>query len=1204
MTTEELKELAATLNAGNHAGTVEDPIPQQLLYTKTAEDGTKKVYTPAGTIIIGGGSGGSASPATDTVMGIVKLTDDASVDAPAAMGSIAMTPNGVKTYVETKADEILQQAKDYTDQNAGGGGTLGYVVTPTITTPTDSATNVSTLPTIAATPYKNVFGTEDPRAHRVFQVSEKADFSELILDENVNADSYQVTAQLSPNKTLYARVKDVASSGYESAWSTSVSFTTAQGVVADTPIVTLQGYNNSPTDIGSGLTIVTSAYSVSGGVADTHKATSWSISTRDGARGVVWQSLNDTTNKTSIVVPAGTLAKSTAYRLSVTFHGTTSFDSSPAVVDFTTSNDFGTVNAPTLTVQGGPNAVYETPLLTGGAFSNTREQDAHDKTDWEILDASGVSPVWQSLNNVSAKTTITVPKGTLQVATAYKARVRYHGVKFGWSAYTVVDFSTVSEFTHIATPTLTCSDGTENVYETPTIVGSAFTVEPSGSDTHTWTTWEVLQNGTTSVYKLEQSASALTTLNIPSGVLKVSQSYTVTCVYNGATYGASDVGRLTFTTADAFTGPKPPVITISPNTESFTPTSTIKAEPQYINGDYEPDKAEWEILPAAGGEALYQSGEVTTYAGMHMLYPPFGSAKLAASTNYKVRCRQHYANNEQGGTWSQWAELNFQTNPEYTAMPEWGRIHFKVGAGGGTFKQSDFRWWDGSKLQITINGSPNSETTISLNENDDVIIHNVFDKNYPDVWFKPMNPSEILEPLPLLTLDANGSNLVTDFGGDVGVEQTGSNRNTATDKYGLFAQCSNLTTLCEGLFRNNPQVYCFGAMGGGGGGGGGSYFFSGGGEPGTGGNGGGHDNLAGKGSIEGGHQGRNGYGTFYNCVLLSDVKNDLFNYSTVNTMFLCGYGGGGGGNGADAIGGNGGNAFGVFYNCKQFSTTDFVVNYGTQVAIFGAAGGNGGGDSGGTYGTSEGGTGSPWATNTKIAAISDNFFRHGKLVHKAITVNGSISPTSTWGYGGGSGYYGGGGGGGDAKPKNDAGETGDGVDGGDGCINGGQGGNVQYVKGGYAGGGGGGGGGCGQSNVIRNGGGSAYNSNPSTKVDYSSQYGAFEGCTELTEVPEDLFGDLTIESLCNTFKGCTKLTTVPQNLLAEVDVKLVNSFFEGCIALNNADVRIKYNNVLNAENFSKSTPTKTIVRVPAGSNTVATFQNDASSNTNVVLEAV
>ena len=134
--------------------------------------------------------------------------------------------------------------------------------------------------------------------------------------------------------------------------------------------------------------------------------------------------------------------------------------------------------------------------------------------------------------------------------------------------------------------------------------------------------------------------------------------------------------------------------------------------------------------------------------------------------------------------------------------------------------------------------------------------------------------------------------------------------------------------------------------------------------------------------------------------------------------------------------------------------------------------------------------------------------------------------------------------------------------------------------------------------------GAAYNKNPTTAVDYSSQYGAFEGCSQLTEVPEDLFGTMEIESLCNTFKGCTKLTTVPQNLLANVNVKLVNSFFDGCSALQNADVRIRYNNVLNANRFSNGTPTKTIVRVPAGSTTAMTFNQQAgTTNTTVVLEA-
>ena len=548
MTTEELKELAATLNAGNHAGTVEDPIPQQLLYTKTAEDGTKKVYTVAAGIAVSGGTGGSASPATDTVMGIVKLTDDASVDAPAATGSIAMTPNGVKTYVETKAEETLQQAKDYTDQNAGGGGTLGYVVTPTITTPTDSATNVSTLPTIAATPYKNVFGTEDPRAHRVFQVSEKVDFSELILDENVNADSYQVTAQLSPNKTLYARVKDVASSGYESAWSLSVSFTTSAGLVANTPTVTLHGYADSPTDILSGVRITTSAYDTQS--QDEHKATTWSISTKEGTRSVVWSSANDTTNKTEVTVPDGTFSQSTEYVLTVIYHGTKAFDSAPAIVEFTTSDDFGHVVAPTLSVEGGPNAVYETPLLTGGAFSNTRDGDTHDMSDWEILDSNGISAIWQSLNDTTNKTQIRVPATKLVVGTAYKARVRYHGTKYGWSQYTTVDFSTVAAFNVVNTPTITVEGSPDKVKEHPLLTGSAF----GGINvTHKSTDWQVLKASDSSVvWESLNNTSNLLSIEVPKGNLQVSTGYIFRVRYNSNEGVSSDWGSATFTTVASF----------------------------------------------------------------------------------------------------------------------------------------------------------------------------------------------------------------------------------------------------------------------------------------------------------------------------------------------------------------------------------------------------------------------------------------------------------------------------------------------------------------------------------------------------------------------------------------------------------------------------------------------------------------------------
>ena len=240
----------------------------------------------------------------------------------------------------------------------------------------------------------------------------------------------------------------------------------------------------------------------------------------------------------------------TAYTLSVTFHGTTSFDSSPAVVEFTTSSDFGTVNAPTLTVEGGPNTVYETPTLTGGAFSNTRDADTHDMTDWEVLDATGATPIWQSLNNVSDKTTIRVPSGSLVVGTAYKARVRYHGVKYGWSAYTVVDFSTVAAFNSVNTPTITVSGAPDNIKETPTLTASAF----GGINvTHKSTDWRVLKALDNSVvWEQLGDTSNLLSIKVPKGKLKVSTGYIFQVRFNANEGVSSEYGEATYTTTAQF----------------------------------------------------------------------------------------------------------------------------------------------------------------------------------------------------------------------------------------------------------------------------------------------------------------------------------------------------------------------------------------------------------------------------------------------------------------------------------------------------------------------------------------------------------------------------------------------------------------------------------------------------------------------------
>ena len=556
-----------------HAGTIEDPIPQKLIFVKKGSDGTKKVYTlgMGGTT---GGSGADVSNASDTVVGIVKLTDDATLDAPAATGYTALTPNGAKVAIETAKTEItdgitntvngaiddaladggkldtaiddaIQDKIESGEIGAGSGEASTLVVKPEIITPIEGAVNVASLPTLQASAFKCLLTTET-RLHREFELNTVTPDASVVTKQ-VNADSITLDSRLNPNTQYKWRCRDVTNNRLKSAWTSWTNFITAQGQTVTTPVITLKGYQDSPTDILSGLTIEGSAFAVTEG-SDTHRATSWSITKKVGIRSNVWESLNDTVNKTSITVPDGTLEKGTAYTLTVIYHGTAAYDSAPAVVDFTTSSDFGTVNAPTLTVEGQPSNVFSNPTLTGGAFSNTRDPDTHDKTDWLIVPTAGGEPVWKSLDDMANRTSIKVPNNTLQTSTAYTAKVRYHGVKFGWSAYTENQFSTLAVFSTVDTPTLTVQGTPNDVPKAPTLTLSNF----SGTNaTHASTNWRIVKvQDSSEVWTASNNSNTIT---VPEGKLEVSTDYKFQAQYVSTEGAVSAWAETLGRTAASFT---------------------------------------------------------------------------------------------------------------------------------------------------------------------------------------------------------------------------------------------------------------------------------------------------------------------------------------------------------------------------------------------------------------------------------------------------------------------------------------------------------------------------------------------------------------------------------------------------------------------------------------------------------------------------
>ena len=406
-----------------------------------------------------------------------------------------------------------------------GSGDIQYVQTPTILEPTDNG-SASVLLKVVVTAYSNVFDN-DAWADRCFQISKQIDFA---ADPSITKEYHELTNtltlsaddRLEANTVYYLRVRDTSQSGLISEWSPVITFTTGDAITILAPTITALGYNNSTTDFVSGLTLQCSAFTVDQEQTDEHVSTSWWIDVVDShARSAhVWESLKDTVNKLSIVVPEGTLSPSTNYRITCQHHGAEYGDGALGTKEIRTSADFGTVNVPTLSVEGAPNDVYETPTLTAGAFSNTRDEDTHELTDWEIVPQAGGAAVWQSLNDATNKTTITVPKGRLVAGTAYTARVRYKGLRYGWSDWQSVQFNTVAVFASVNTPSLTVEGAPDAVKETPTLTLSEF-----GGLNVTYKTshFKIVKNADNS--DVWETTSASLSVKVPKSTLEVSTTY-------------------------------------------------------------------------------------------------------------------------------------------------------------------------------------------------------------------------------------------------------------------------------------------------------------------------------------------------------------------------------------------------------------------------------------------------------------------------------------------------------------------------------------------------------------------------------------------------------------------------------------------------------------------------------------------------------
>jgi hypothetical protein len=288
-------------------------------------------------------------------------------------------------------------------------------------------------------------------------------------------------------------------------------------------------------------TFTTAAFATTGG-SDTHANTDWEIRTAaSGAGTLIWASPADSTNKTSITIPANTLVPGTGYYVRARHRGTTYGVGGYGESYFTTAPVPG---GPVLT--GNAGVVANTPyVLSIGA---TAVAPATYIVSFNIAVDGGAAVNVTASNNAAIYTlpaAYTQSKTTGATVLIEVSAIDNTGVQSSKSSKTIT-------VTTINTPSITSpAANSVNNSVTPTLTSSAFATT-GATDLHASTTWEIrtAANGAgTQVWISAANTVNKTSVTVPAGKLSNGVVYYARCLYTGVNYGSSGYSSdVSFTT--------------------------------------------------------------------------------------------------------------------------------------------------------------------------------------------------------------------------------------------------------------------------------------------------------------------------------------------------------------------------------------------------------------------------------------------------------------------------------------------------------------------------------------------------------------------------------------------------------------------------------------------------------------------------------
>ena len=229
--------------------------------------------------------------------------------------------------VNTADGKLFTKHTDGTVKTIGGSSSTNNVVSAAYTMPSTVATGGSLVLTLSGT--SALVGGSVAS----FEIT---DWNAAVttVTATTNAGSKTLTASTTVNQVLSVSVVAIDNYGNRSLPVVHTSTVVSVSINA----VTITSPANAATGITETPTISGNSFGVTNGT-DTQVSADWEIwtgATRTGT--LVWSSINDTVNKTSITVPAATLVINTVYYIAARYKGTTYGYGGYGYCRFTTAN--------------------------------------------------------------------------------------------------------------------------------------------------------------------------------------------------------------------------------------------------------------------------------------------------------------------------------------------------------------------------------------------------------------------------------------------------------------------------------------------------------------------------------------------------------------------------------------------------------------------------------------------------------------------------------------------------------------------------------------------------------------------------------------------------------------------------------------------------------------------------------------------------